>query len=115
MLMNKSTANIEFRIKENSWIASIAAWKLGAESVAIVFGKTIHLANTSRSEFLSNDSWVKHELCHVRQYQQHGYLGFLCKYLWESIRKGYYLNKFEAEARAAENIAETSGFACLLN
>ena len=91
-----------FTIKENSWVAKIAASKLRASSVAIVFGSTIHLWNSSKSAFLKNERWVKHELCHIRQYKQHGYLGFIAKYLWESLRKGYYNNKFEVEAREAE-------------
>ena len=28
---------------------------------------------------------------------------FICKYLWESFRVGYYKNKFEVEARKAES------------
>jgi hypothetical protein len=92
----------DFIIKENSFVARIAAFKLGTPSVAIVFGKTIHLHNTSKSSFLQNKRWVKHELCHIRQFQQHGYLPFIIKYLWESIRSGYYNNKYEVEARAAE-------------
>ena len=92
----------DFIIKENSLLARIAAFKLGTKSVAIVMGKTVHLHNTSKSAFLQNKRWVKHELCHIRQFQQHGYWLFIIKYLWESIRNGYYNNKYEVEARAAE-------------
>jgi hypothetical protein len=91
-----------FIIKENSWLAKIAAIKLRSNSVAMVLGKTIHLHNTSKEDFLKDTRWLKHELCHIRQFQQHGYLVFLIKYVWESIRKGYYNNKFEVEARKAE-------------
>jgi hypothetical protein len=91
------------RIKENSWLARIAAWKLKASSVAIVFGSTIHLWNSSKEDFLQNERWLQHELCHIRQYKQHGYIGFIIKYLWESIKKGYHNNKFEVEARKAED------------
>ena len=93
-----------FHIKENSWLAKIAAIKLHSSSVAMVLGKTIHLHNTSKDEFLQNKKWVKHELCHMRQFNQHGYLLFLAKYVWESLKKGYYNNKFEVEARAAEEL-----------
>lgn len=89
-------------IKENSWIAKIAARKLGSENVAIVIGKTIHLHNVSESRFLEDTRWVKHELCHVRQFREHGYIPFIFKYILESMNKGYYQNKFEAEARKAE-------------
>ena len=93
----------EIYIKEHSLLAKLAAKKLGSKSVAMVLGKTIHLHNISKAEFLQNDRLLKHELCHVRQYQRHGFAGFLIKYLWESIRKGYYNNRFEVEARSAEN------------
>ncbi len=95
-------ANENFIIKENSWIAKIAAMKLHASAVAIVMGKTIHLHNTDKDDFLKNERWLKHELCHVQQFRQHGYISFIIKYLWESIRKGYYNNKYEAAARQAE-------------
>lgn len=90
------------RIRENSFIARIAAWKLGTRNVAIVIGHTIHLWNCPEEAFLQQESWVKHELCHVRQYEQYGVAGFIIRYLWESLRKGYYNNRFEVEARAAE-------------
>lgn len=93
---------INYRLKENSLLARIAAWKLKTSSVAIVFGRTIHLWNSSKEAFLKNERWMKHELCHVRQYKQYGYIGFIVKYLWESTRNGYYNNKFEVEARKAE-------------
>ena len=91
-------------IKENSWVAKIAAFKLSCNAVAIVTGKTIHLHNTSKQQFLKNEKWVKHELCHVQQFKQHGYTVFIIKYLWESLKNGYYNNKYEAEARAAEDL-----------
>jgi hypothetical protein len=94
----------DFHIKENSWLAKIAAIKLRSSSAAMVLGKNIHLHNTSTNEFLQNKKWAKHELCHVQQFKQHGYLLFLIKYVWESIKKGYYNNKFEVEARAAEDL-----------
>ena len=100
----KKLADNSFSLKENSWLAGIAAKKLRAASVAMVLGNTIHLYNTSQEEFLKNENWVKHEQYHIKQFRQHGYIGFIVKYLWESIRKGYYDNKFEVEARAAEQL-----------
>lgn len=96
--------NKEVIIKENSWLAKLAAKKLGTRSVAMVIGKTIHLHNTTKTEFLKDEKWVKHELCHVQQYKKHGYIGFIAKYIWESIRHGYYNNRFEVEARKAEDL-----------
>ncbi len=96
--------NKEFIIKENSWLAKIAAKKLKANAVAMVLGKTIHLYNTSKAEFLNDEKWVKHELCHINQFAAHGYFLFVVKYLWQSLRKGYYNNRFEVEARKAEEL-----------
>jgi len=78
-----------FNIKENSWLAKIAARQLRTGSVAMVLGNTIHLYNTSKEEFLQNKTWLRHELCHIQQFRQHGLVGFIVKYVWESIKKGY--------------------------
>jgi len=94
---------VDYRIKERSWIARIAAWKLSYKRLAIVMGSTIHLHNATKDEFLANTRWVKHELCHVRQFRRYGFIRFLVLYLWESMRKGYYMNKYEVEARRAES------------
>jgi hypothetical protein len=94
----------DFIIKENSWLAKIAAKKLKADSVAMVLGKTIHLHNTIKASFLNDERWLKHELCHIKQFKEHGYFLFVVKYLWESLRKGYYNNRFEVEARKAEEL-----------
>ncbi len=94
----------EYSIKENSWIAKIAAKKLRSDKIAIVVGKTIHLYKTSKKQFLQNERWLKHELCHIKQFQENGYLLFIAKYLWESIKHGYHNNKYEVEAREAEEL-----------
>ena len=93
-----------FHIKENSWLVKIAAKKLRSNNVAMVLGKTIHLHNTTKEQFLQNERWVKHELCHIQQFQDHGYFVFIAKYFWESLKKGYYNNKYEKEAREAEEL-----------
>jgi len=90
------------RIKEDAWIAKIAARKLGFTYIAMVVGRTIYLHNTPLHRFLNNKRWVIHELKHVEQYEEHGLLGFLFKYFLDYIRNGYYQNKFEVEARLAE-------------
>ncbi len=73
-------------IKENSWIAKLAAKKLNSENVAIVIGDTIHLYNVRREEFLRDKKWVKHETCHLRQFHEHGKIIFIVKYLLESMK-----------------------------
>src|ERR1700712_5021685 len=100
MVFNMST---DIKIKEHSWVARIAAFKLGSDKVAIVTGRTIHLHNTSKEDFLKDKRWLRHELCHIEQFRRHGFFLFLIKYLYESIRNGYHNNIYEIEARKAEN------------
>ncbi len=75
---------------------------MGSEKMAMVLGTTIHLHNTSVEELLRNRRWLRHELAHIRQFRELGFIRFLWEYLIESMRKGYYHNRFEIEARAAE-------------
>jgi hypothetical protein len=91
----------ELCIKENSWIPQLAAKKLRSKNAAIVIRKTIYLYNVIIEDFLADTEWVKHEICHIRQFEEYGFFRFILMYLWESIKYGYYKNKFEIEARNA--------------
>ena len=91
------------RIRENSWLAWVAAKKLGVPAVALTIGKTIHLYKTSRQGFLGDQRWVRHEMAHVEQFRRYGFWKFIYLYLAESVNKGYFLNKYEIEAREAED------------
>lgn len=93
---------MKIRVKERSFIARIAAFILRTNNVAIVFGQTIYLWNATKEDLLKNKKWLRHELVHVKQFLRYGFLPFIFMYLWESIKKGYYQNKFEIEARAFE-------------
>lgn len=90
------------KIRENSFWARIAAWKLGAGSVAMVLGKTIHLFGASQDHFLQNEAWVRHELVHIEQFRRLGWFKFVVQYLWFSYKFGYFENPLEVEARNAE-------------
>ena len=89
-------------IKENSWLAIVAAKKLKVQSVAMVVGTTIHLYRCTRQEFIENDKWVKHEIAHVKQYQKLGIFQFLFFYILETFRNGYENNYYEVDARLGE-------------
>ncbi|MEJ7681246.1 MAG: DUF4157 domain-containing protein [Segetibacter sp.] len=80
----------------------IAAYKLNSHSVAMVIGKTIHLHNSTREDFLNNPVWVRHEVAHVKQYLELGLFRFLALYLLETFNKGYQNNRFEVDARQKE-------------
>lgn len=97
---------MKIRIRENSRLAKIAARRLRSAQVAIVFNKTIHLWGANKIEFLQNLSWVRHEVAHVQQYKRYGVVRFVVMYLYQTLLKGYYNNRFEAEARDKENDAE---------
>lgn len=94
---------IKISIRENSFIARIAARVLHEKCMAVTIGRTIYLWNAEKEELLKNRRWLQHELVHVEQYKQKGFLKFLLLYLWESLKHGYQKNKFEVEARAKEN------------
>jgi hypothetical protein len=94
----------QIRIRKGSLLARLAAWKLGSPQVAITVGRTIHLHNTPLDVFRKDERWVRHELKHVEQFLRHGFFTFILLYTWESLRKGYYHNRFEVEAREAENM-----------
>ena len=95
---------MKIRVKERSFIARIAAFILRTNNVAIVFGKTIFLWNATKEDLLNNKKWLRHELVHVKQFLRYGFFPFIFMYLWESIKKGYYNNKFEVEARNFEKL-----------
>ena len=95
---------MKIRVKERSFIARIAAFVLRTNNVAIVFGKTIFLWNATKEDLLNNKNWLRHELVHVQQFLHYGFFPFIFMYLWESIKKGYYHNKFEVEARNFEKL-----------
>ncbi len=94
--------DLDYTIKENSWIATMAARQLRTKNVAIVLGNTIHLHQTTKEDFLKNEKWVRHEMCHVQQFKKYGFFKFIFLYLWESCKNGYHKNKYEMEAREAE-------------
>ena len=96
---------VPFKIIENSFMARIARLVLKTDNVAMVLGKSIYLSGVPKEKFLTNQAWLAHELCHIEQFRQYGFFRFLGLYLLESMKVGYYHNKFEAEARAAERNA----------
>ena len=51
---------------------------------------------------MRNARLVRHELCHVRQGRRLGHAAFWIAYWWETLRRGYWWNRFERAARRAE-------------
>lgn len=97
---------IEFHVREHSVVARVAAFFLKGQKVAIVVGRTIHLHGATEAELLETMDWLRHELLHIQQYRRHGIFLFLIRYGWESLKRGYWDNRYEIEAREAEGIID---------
>lgn len=83
----------------------IGGWCLGRRTVAaITVRNTVFVARDARV----SAELLLHELAHVRQFA--GSPMFPFHYLWDSIRRGYYMNRFEVEARrfAADRVQRAS-------
>ena len=73
----------------------VGGWALGQPTVAaITLWRTIWLAPGVP---LAADLLL-HEVRHVQQFD--AVLAFPLRYLWESVRRGYHRNRYEADARA---------------
>jgi hypothetical protein len=96
------TDDEQYYFMENSPLAWFATLMFRGKPTAMVIGKTIHLSGVSIENFLKDKSWLAHELVHIRQFKKYGFFRFLLMYLIESMRHGYYMNRFEIEAREGE-------------
>lgn len=92
-----------YYIKEKSRLAKVAARVLKSPRAAIVVGQTIYLYGVDKIDFLLNYTWLRHEICHIKQYRRYTAPLFLLRYAWECVLHGYQHNRFETEARAAEH------------
>lgn len=73
----------------------VAGWFLGQRTAAaLTLWNVVFLAPHVRLEA----ELLLHELRHVHQFQQRS--AFPVLYLWESVRRGYDDNRYEADARA---------------
>jgi hypothetical protein len=82
----------------------VGGWCLGQRTVsAITLWRTVWLA----SDLEPTVELLLHELRHVHQFQASR--AFPILYLWESVRRGYVSNRFEADARryAAARVNES--------
>jgi hypothetical protein len=81
------------QVYEYSWFA-----RLHAGSLATTRPGRIYLSGSAR-EFFADPWLMLHEYCHVLRQWQTGSLT-LARYLAECLRRGYWHNRFEVEARA---------------
>jgi hypothetical protein len=81
------------RVIEHSWYT-----RLHGRAVATTRPGRIYLRG-SAAEFFANPWLMLHEYCHVIRQWQPGSLT-VARYLLECLRRGYWNNRFEVEARA---------------
>ena len=84
----------------------IGGWMLGQATVAaITLGRTIFLAPEARLD----PELLLHEFRHVQQFSERKMFPF--HYIWQSLRRGYYANRYEADARsyAASRLGRQTG------
>jgi hypothetical protein len=98
-LLGSSVAHV--RVIEHSWFA-----RLHGGAVATTRPGRIYLRGAA-AEFFANPWLMLHEYCHVIRQWQPGTLT-AARYLLECLRRGYWNNRFEVEARAFAdaNVAE---------
>lgn len=72
--------------------------RLGGPAAAVALGRTIVVHPTAHL----TRRLLSHELAHVRQWQADRL--FPLRYSLETLRRGYRGNRYEREARAAENV-----------
>jgi hypothetical protein len=90
---------MDFKIKERSLLAGFAVRILKGDRVALTIGETIYLSGVDKATFVKDKKWVLHEMAHIKQFKKYGFFKFIGLYLLESMRKGYYNNRYEKEAR----------------
>ena len=81
------------QVFEHSWLA-----RLHGRAVATTRRNRIYLRGSAQ-DFFGNSALLLHEYCHVVLQWQSGRLT-VRGYLWECLRRGYWNNRFEVEARA---------------
>ena len=94
----------QMRLRRGGLPPRIAGWMLGRPAVAaITLWRTIFFDPHTRVDA----PLLLHELRHVEQFRERR--TFPLRYIWESIRRGYHLNRYEVDARtyAARRLAQT--------
>ena len=85
---------MELRFRRGGLPLRVGGFFLGQSTVAaITLGRTIFLAERTRLD----PELLLHEYRHVQQFSESK--SFPLHYIWESLRRGYHANRFEADAR----------------
>lgn len=85
-----------FKIIHHSYVAKLAR----TVSLDSIYSITVWNRVYVWSDHL-NQAGRRHEAQHVRQWHRYGPLGFVVRYLWDLLRRGYKYSVLEEEARFA--------------
>jgi hypothetical protein len=84
----------KMRLRRGGLAVRVGGWALGRRTVAaITLWRTVFVAPGVALEA----ELLLHELRHVHQFEASA--AFPIRYLWESVRRGYRANRYEADAR----------------
>jgi hypothetical protein len=84
----------QMRLRRGGLPPLVAGWVIGRTSVAaITLWRTIFFGRGTTVDA----PLLLHELRHVEQFRERR--TFPLRYIWESIRRGYHLNRYEVDAR----------------
>lgn len=83
------------RFRRGGLPVRVGGWLIGQSTAAgITLWRTVFLAK----DLPPSVELLLHEVRHVHQFQASA--AFPIRYVWESLRRGYHHNRFEADARA---------------
>lgn len=91
---------VYLRLKTDTLVSMIAFRLIRSfrdRAVASTIGKTIHLHAITPEAFVERRAFLRHELQHAIQFNTIKF--FWLKYIWQTIRHGYFNNPYEIEAR----------------
>ncbi len=93
-LLTRHPELASMRLRRGGLAVRIGGWALGQRTVAaITLWRTVFVAPGVALEA----ELLLHELRHVHQFEASA--AFPVRYLWESVRRGYRANRYEADAR----------------
>ena len=93
-LLERHPELARMRVRRGGLPVRVGGWALGRSTVAaITLWRTVFVAPGVALDV----ELLLHELRHVHQFEESA--TFPLHYLWESVRRGYHANRYEADAR----------------
>ena len=81
-----------------NWVANLFTPGNKKARWASTFGKTIYVRNAKPIDLVNSSQWMRHEVQHLLQFKEKGFVKMCYLYLISYIKVGYEKNVFEIEA-----------------